>query len=83
MLSGIGFDFEFEFPFVFIKSYFKAQEVENTALSICLDSYYLHPYCIFYEPELIAAACIQVALDSSSCQDQALANQISLSFKEQ
>ena len=61
ILTTMQFDFDFDFPFPYVKD-FCSGDSDNTKFEeitkVCLNSYYLHPYCLFYHPLIVAMACV-------------------------
>ena len=55
---------------------------ETIAMQICLDSYFLHPYSLFYPASLLAATCILTSLSLGKTEDEkkAIASDLAHAF---
>ena len=75
ILTTMQFDFSFDFPFDYAKKYYEragidTQGIMEKTFEWCLASYFLHPYCLFYPPRLVAMAAITLVTSDGGDLEQ-------------
>ena len=75
ILTTMQFDFSFDFPFDYAKKYYERAGIDTQAIiektfELCLASYFLHPYCLFYPPRLVAMAAITLVTSDGADLEQ-------------